>query len=82
MNSPPASLPDVKPVAMWIDQGTVVTQEFISRDALFLRATAAFRKLMDFPPGSDGETSLKGFKKSPDAGFQPRTRPVPGCSLR
>lgn len=63
MNSAPASLPDVKPVAMWIDQGTVVTQEFISRDGVILAGYRSLPETEGFPAWERRGNIVEGFQE-------------------
>ena len=42
-------LPEIKPVAVFVDQGTVITQEFVSRDGYVLAGYRTTPEAAGFP---------------------------------
>lgn len=61
MNEAKSPLPDIKPVAMFLDQGKVVTQEFVSRDGHILAGYRTIPEAAGFPAWVRHGDFVRGF---------------------
>lgn len=64
MNEATPSVPEIKPVAVFIDRGTVVTQEFISRDGRILAGYRTTPGAAGFPAWARRGDIVNGFRET------------------
>jgi len=56
--------PQIKPVAMFLDRGQVITQEFVSRDGYVLAGYRAIPDAAGFPAWERRGNVVDGFRES------------------
>lgn len=64
MNEAKESLFEIRPVAMWIDQGTVATQEFVSPDGHVMAGYRATPDAAGFPAWTRHGDIAAGFRET------------------
>ncbi len=62
MNEAIPSMPEIKPVAVFVDRGTVVTQEFVSRDSHILAGYRTTPEAAGFPVWERRGDIVNGFR--------------------
>jgi hypothetical protein len=63
MNEAKPPLPEIKPVAVFVDRGTVVTQEFVSRDGHVLAGYRTTLEAAGFPAWTRCGDLVRGFSE-------------------
>jgi hypothetical protein len=64
MNEAKPSLPEIKPMAVFIDRGTVITEEFVSRDGHILAGYRAIPEAAGFPAWTRHGDIVSGFREA------------------
>ena len=64
MNEAKPPLPEVKPVAVFLDQGKVITQEFVSRDGHTLAGYRTTLEVDGFPAWARRGDIVEGFRET------------------
>src|SRR5207245_8665590 len=69
MNGAKPPLPEIKPMAVFVDRGTVVTQEFVSHDGYILAGYRAIREAAGFPAWAWHGDIVNGFRETTSRWF-------------
>ena len=64
MNEAKPPLPEIKPVAVFVDRGTVITQEFVSRDGHILAGYRTTLEAAGFPAWARRGDIVEGFRET------------------
>jgi len=64
MNEAKSPAPDVKPVAVFLDRGRVITQEFVSRDGHVLAGYRTTLEAAGFPAWARRGDIVNGFREA------------------
>ena len=64
MNEAKSPAAEIKPVAVFVDQGTVITQEFISRDGHVLAGYRTTLEVDGFPAWERRGDIVEGFRET------------------
>jgi hypothetical protein len=64
MNEAKPPLPEIKPVAVFLDQGKVITQEFVSRDGHVLVGYRTTLEAAGFPAWERRGDIVEGFRET------------------
>jgi len=78
MNEAKPPAPEIKPVAVFMDRGMVVTREFISRDGRVLAGYRAIPEAAGFPAWARRGDLVRGFSERTLCWFPRQTPPAPG----
>jgi|SRR5215510_6412020 len=63
MNQEKSPAPDIKPMAVFVDRGAVITQEFVSRDGHILAGYRATPGTAGFPAWARSGDIVNGFRE-------------------
>jgi len=64
MNEATPPVPEIKPVAVFVDRGRVITQEFISRDGHILAGYRTMPEAAGFPAWARRGDIVNGFRET------------------
>src|SRR5882724_1939732 len=64
MNEAKSSASEIKPVAVFLDRGKVITQEFVSRDGCVLAGYRAIPEAAGFPAWERRGDIMNGFRET------------------